>query len=72
MPGKLDISLRGSVILAGTVKDAETLDAAAELPVRGLILSSIFPSLLQKAREMRYPYHGNGWIWRSPYELGCL
>ena len=53
--GKLDISLRGSIILAGMVKDAETLDAAAELPVRGLILSSIFPSLLQKAREMRYP-----------------
>jgi len=53
--GKLDISLRGSIILAGMVKDAETLDAAADLPVRGLILSSIFPSLLQKAREMRYP-----------------
>lgn len=53
--GKLDISLRGSVIMAGTVKDAETLVAAADLPVRGLILSSIFPSLLQKAREMRYP-----------------
>lgn len=51
---KLDISLRGSIILAGMVKDAETLQAAADLPVRGLILSSIFPSLLQKAREMRY------------------
>lgn len=54
-PGKLDISLRGSIILAGMVKDADTLNAAAELPVRGLILSSIFPSLLPKAREMRYP-----------------
>ena len=53
--GKLDISLRGSIIMAGMIKDAETLEAAAELPVRGLILSSIFPSLLQKAREMRYP-----------------
>ncbi|MEK6752289.1 MAG: hypothetical protein AABZ00_08475 [Chloroflexota bacterium] len=53
--GKLDISLRGSIILAGMVKDAETLQAAADLPVRGLILSSIFPSLLPKAREMRYP-----------------
>ncbi|MBI5822464.1 MAG: hypothetical protein HZB18_00395 [Chloroflexi bacterium] len=53
--GKLDISLRGSIILAGMVKDAETLEAAADLPVRGLILSSIFPSLLPKAREMRYP-----------------
>ncbi len=53
--GKLDISLRGSILLGGMVKDVETLEAAAELPVRGLILSSIFPSLLQKAREMRYP-----------------
>ena len=54
-PNRLDVSLRGSVILAGLVKDADTLEAAAELPVRGLILSSIYPSLLPKAREMRYP-----------------
>jgi hypothetical protein len=53
--GRLDVSLRGSIILAGMVKDAETLQTAAELPVRGLILSSIVPTLLQKAREMRYP-----------------
>lgn len=52
---RLDVSLRGSIILSGIVKDADTLEAAAELPVRGLILSSIFPSLLPKAREMRYP-----------------
>lgn len=53
--GRLDVSLRGSIILAGLVNDAETLQAAAELPVRGLILSSIYPSLIRKAREMRYP-----------------
>ncbi len=52
---RLDVSLRGSILLAGMVRDAETLQAAAELPVRGLILSSISPSLLQAAREMRYP-----------------
>jgi hypothetical protein len=52
---RLDVSLRGSIILAGIVKDAETLQAAAELPVRGLILSGIYPSLIQKAREMRFP-----------------
>ncbi|MDP1779115.1 MAG: hypothetical protein Q8K73_02460, partial [Anaerolineales bacterium] len=37
------------------VNDVETLQAAAGLPVRGLILSSILPSLIQKAMEMRYP-----------------
>lgn len=54
-PNRLDVSLRGSVILAGLLKDADTLEAAAELPVRGLIVASIYPSLLTKAREMRYP-----------------
>ncbi len=53
--GRLDVSLRGSVIIAGQCKDADTLEAAAELPVRGLILASLFPSLLSVAREMRYP-----------------
>ncbi len=52
---RLDVSLRGTVILAGMVKDADTLQAAADLPVRGLILSSMYPSLIQQAREMRYP-----------------
>ncbi|MBC7879167.1 MAG: hypothetical protein H7Y59_18515 [Anaerolineales bacterium] len=53
--GRLDVSLRGSILLAGMVKDEETLQAAADLPVRGLILSSIYPSLIQLAREMRFP-----------------
>jgi hypothetical protein len=52
---RLDVSLRGSIILAGQVKDAEALQAAADLPVRGLILSSLHPSLLESARQMRYP-----------------
>ncbi len=52
---RLDVSLRGSVILGGHVRDAETLRVAAELPVRGLIISSLVSSLLQMAVQMRYP-----------------
>lgn len=54
-PNRLDVSLRGSIILTGIIKNVETLEAAAELPVRGIIASSIFPSLISKAREMRFP-----------------
>ncbi len=52
---RLDVSLRGSVILGGRVRDIETLRAASELPVRGLIVSSLISSLLQTAVQMRYP-----------------
>jgi hypothetical protein len=52
---RLDVSLRGSVILGGQVRDLETLKAAAELPVRGLILPSIPSTLIEPAYKMRYP-----------------
>ena len=51
----LDVSLRGSVILGGHVRDLETLKFAAEMPVRGLIVSSMNPGLVQAAMQMRYP-----------------
>jgi hypothetical protein len=52
---RLDVSLRGSVILGGHIRDIETLKIASEMPVRGLIVSSINHSLIQPAMQMRYP-----------------
>lgn len=52
---RLDVSLRGAIILAGIIRDAETLRQAADLPVRGLILSSISPGLLSAAQQLRFP-----------------
>ena len=54
-PGRLDVSLRGSIMLGGMIRSAETLQALADLPARGLIASSIHPSLVSKARELRFP-----------------
>ena len=71
---RLDVSLRGTIILAGRLKDAETLKVAAELPVRGLILSSISPALLPAAQQMRFPImatdgYGNFPMNASAYKL---
>ena len=52
---RLDVSMRGSVILGGHVRDADTLRAAADLTVRGLIVSSMLSPLIQMAYQMRYP-----------------
>lgn len=52
---RLDVSLRGSVILGGHVRDAETLKVAAELPIRGLIISSLPSALITNAYQVRYP-----------------
>lgn len=54
-PGQIDISLRSLVILAGSCQDADSLKAAADITARGLILSSLHPSLIGLARKMPYP-----------------
>ena len=54
-PKRLDASLRGAILLAGHVTNPDVFSAAAEVQVRGLILSSIAPALLPKVRDLRYP-----------------
>lgn len=52
---RIDVSLRGSILLCGHVNDVNIFRNAAELPVRGLILSSIAPSLLSTAAQAEFP-----------------
>ena len=66
------MSLRGSVILGGHVRELETLKAAAELPVRGLIISSLLSPLIVHCLSDALPDSGDGWLWRHADELGCL
>jgi hypothetical protein len=51
----LDVSLRGSVILAGYCGEAKVLHTAAELPLRGLILASMAASLAPIATTIDFP-----------------
>jgi len=52
---KIDVSLRGSILLAGYCSDPAAFQAANDLPVRGMILGSISPALIPLAMKMQYP-----------------
>lgn len=52
---QLDIDLRETVVFAGFCADAQVLRTAADLPIRGLILSSMASSLIPVAEEMPFP-----------------
>lgn len=54
-PDQLEVSLRGSVALAAYCEDPEALQAAEDLPLRGLILSSIPPALIPYAQKVKIP-----------------
>jgi len=52
---QLDVSLRGTVILGGYCDDPKALRNAADIPIKGLILSSMSSSLVPLAEKMPYP-----------------
>jgi hypothetical protein len=53
--GRLDVGIRGSIILGGYVENPAVIKNASDLPVRGLILSSISPALLPLASQAVFP-----------------
>ncbi len=61
----LDVSMRSAVVLAGHVTRADTLAAAAELPVRGLILASMTADLIEAAEKVDYPDCFDGRVWTA-------
>jgi hypothetical protein len=52
---RLDIILRGAVLVAGVCDHPAPLHQATELSVRGLILGSLISDLIPVARRMSYP-----------------
>ncbi len=54
-PAMMDISLRGSVVMAGYCEDEKVLIAAEDLPVRGMILASMDSTLVPAALRVSYP-----------------
>ena len=52
---QLDIDLRDTVVFAGYCGDEQVLQTAAELPLKGLILSSMASSLIPIAEEIPLP-----------------
>jgi hypothetical protein len=52
---QIDVSLRGSILLAGHCSDPAALQAAGDLPVRGIILGSLSPALIPLAAQLHYP-----------------
>ncbi len=72
---QLDVSYRGSVILAGHVATEDVIKGVTELPLRGLILSSMAPELLTVALKSQIPIlllEGFGFLPMNPVAFKLL
>lgn len=54
-PARIDVSLRGAILLGGHVETQKVFQNAADLAARGLIVTSLNPALLQAAVQAPFP-----------------
>lgn len=52
---RIDVSLRGMLIVGGSCQDPEVLKTAEGIPIKGLVLGSMSASLIPLAKKMKYP-----------------
>lgn len=52
---QVDMSLRGAILVAGRCEQAQSLELAAQVPIRGLILGSLATHLGPLAAKLPYP-----------------
>jgi hypothetical protein len=55
VPEQLNISFRGVILSAGFCRSPEVLEAASNIPIKGLILGSINSDLIPLAKSVDYP-----------------
>jgi hypothetical protein len=70
-PERMDVSLRGSVVFGGSCMRVETLKRAAEIPLRGLVVSSIAPDLLEYASTIPFPIMALIGVGKAVYDEHC-
>lgn len=54
-PARIDVSLRGMILLGGHVESQKVFQHAADLSIRGLIIASLSPNLLPAASQAACP-----------------
>lgn len=51
----LDMNLRGSIVVGGHIETADTIEAAEQLPLRGLIIGSLSAGIISTAQKSPVP-----------------
>lgn len=64
---RLDVSMRGAIVAGGYCGSADVLKTASDLPLRGLILSSMSSALISQANSLKIPLIVLEGFGRIPY-----